>query len=735
MPKTPPPLAITHWVTGLVSNRNPLLTPVSSSGLSQVARYDALIDGFNVECSPQLTLQRRPGFPLVNISPAIPPGETILKFFSARLSDIPYVFIDTDQNTYQVTGGILSLLHAKAPGAGQTTFQQVGNTLYFSDGISNKKWADAGSGYAVYNMGVISPTTAPTTKATNVANTIGWFPSQVYPTDYYITDPYGNAQAQTGTGTPTSSMNQPLWNAIKGVLTTDSTGANASTWRNKGPVGGWIGTTAVVDSVIIDSNNNYQLVTTAGTTAATEPVWNVTPGGTTSDGTATWTNKGLAGSATAYVGYQYVYLYHTVTGQSSTASPASSTGPISGTLSVTVTGDGSSDPAVDRIDVYRTDDGGSIFYACVSVANTGAPWSVVDTIADADLDTSRIAPVADLNDPPPQGMSLLAYFQGRMWSAVHNLLFFAAGPDCTNGIPSESWPPANVFIFPGEITGLASTSSGLFVWTADNLYAIYGGFITTSYYPQLIISNFGLASPNCLAQDGDQVFFYSSSRQMWSLSSTDKEQIGLTVADTLANNFDPATSYVAIHRSGQDVGVFITDGSQNFIRYDIDRQSWGAIATPGVSAIGAVTVSSGNQQLYGAIGQNIVARNLNVFNDAGATYTGYGTIGSLLVAGGGNEPAELGAIYLQRTSAGSELAISVLQNETTGIFVDLPLVTNYPYGLPGSTSVPSKRYDWLLNQSMLPQITSHLQIRVDMAAEDAKSELLNLSLVSKESIT
>ena len=55
----------------------------------------------------------------------------------------------------------------------------------------------------------------------------------------------------------------------------------------------WAPSTAVTDSLMfVDSNGNLEQVTTPGTTAASAPAWNGTPGGTTTDGTAAETNYG-----------------------------------------------------------------------------------------------------------------------------------------------------------------------------------------------------------------------------------------------------------------------------------------------------------------------------------------------------------------------------------------------------------------------------------------------------------
>lgn len=52
-------------------------------------------------------------------------------------------------------------------------------------------------------------------------------------------------------------------------------------------------TATATGSLIVDANGMLQEATTAGTSGGSEPSWNATVGGTTSDGSVTWTNRGL----------------------------------------------------------------------------------------------------------------------------------------------------------------------------------------------------------------------------------------------------------------------------------------------------------------------------------------------------------------------------------------------------------------------------------------------------------
>lgn len=117
------------------------------------------------------------------------------------------------------------------------------------------------------------------------------------------------AQSPTGSFQPKWTIGQQIgvtaaavsWNQAVGGTTSDG----ALTWTNEGSVSyGTLtnngnATAVAAHKNIIDSNGNIQQCTTAGTTAHwlptgfnAHPAWNAALGGTTSDGSVTWTNEG-----------------------------------------------------------------------------------------------------------------------------------------------------------------------------------------------------------------------------------------------------------------------------------------------------------------------------------------------------------------------------------------------------------------------------------------------------------
>ena len=379
--------------------------------------------------------------------------------------------------------------------------------------------------------------------------------------------------------------------------------------------------------------------------------------------------------------------------------------------------------------------------------DTGAVFGYAfdPTVPDGEVNELIEAPIDDENDPPPgptnpvatesSVFSLLCYNAGRLWGALGNYVYFAGGPDVTFGNGNEAWPPANVFTFPGAVTALASVSAGLLVFTETDLYIIYGTS-TASFYSSLYQANFGVKNQNCIAQDGDMLFIYTSHGQLFEFSNGLNE-VGFAIGNLLNSTFNPATSYLALHRNGNDSGLFISDGSTNMFRYRLDQQSWSTAAqvVGGAGAIASIDLpaSFGTIEQYWLLtgrtsgSGNILGRTVGTFQDAGVNYPASAIVGSLLVAAPG-KTALVKSVLIKRMPVGTDATVSVLLDEISGDFVTLPNPVPDPPLLKPSTSVISKKY-WLRSaQQPLPEQMEHLQVNVAFNAENAQNELLTLAL-------
>lgn len=166
------PIYTGRFFNGINTNRSPLRA--ASAGHVQEKFYsdssgDALIAGYNLEVSNRLTLIRRPGNPIYDTvhtstgqtsTPLHNGYKRPLAFGDFRVnkgaSDVfgqtlesIYTMVDQQSilqslTTSLVRGGdpgyFTGLDFVKSTGAGQSYMQPVGNSLYFSNGVDNKKW-------------------------------------------------------------------------------------------------------------------------------------------------------------------------------------------------------------------------------------------------------------------------------------------------------------------------------------------------------------------------------------------------------------------------------------------------------------------------------------------------------------------------------------------------------------------------------------------------------------------
>jgi len=200
-------------------------------------------------------------------------------------------------------------------------------------------------------------------------------------------------------------------------------------------------------------------------------------------------------------------------------------------------GDSTNYPSVA---VLRTTDGGGTFYILDIVDNNGGTSSYTDNIATnnnfASLGTypqdypvpdsllTQFGPGLTTNSPPPnniapsvvgfdatQKSTPLAYYQGRIWYGIGNILFFSAQEELIIGVPEECFPSGvngNFFRFQELITNVLAVTTGLYVFTLTKTYFLTGSDLQSfSYVP--LFDNLGhpWGHPRALARYGENICF------------------------------------------------------------------------------------------------------------------------------------------------------------------------------------------------------------------------------------
>lgn len=412
-------------------------------------------------------------------------------------------------------------------------------------------------------------------------------------------------------------------------------------------------------------------------------------------------------------------------------------------VNIVVGGPHSADPQVDTVQIYRTLDGGSQYFLDTEIANPGTgSWTYTDSTADASLNSFISAPLAFVNNPPPAGASNVVWYGGRLWVVVGNTIYFSAGPDATNGSGQESFPPGNNYALVGDVNAWAATSQGLVIWTKDDAYVLTGTSSATYTTPILWQSNWGVATQNSVTQDGDNIFIFTTRGQVYNFSANGLSEIGIFLEDQFAA-MTPSKVYIAVHRSGSDEGVFVSDGSANIYRYSQFNNAWDTVMQPvgGCSAIASMECADGVYRLM--LGQAtgagpIVQRTLGTYTDNGTAYAAFATLGSILVAPP-RQVAVIASVLLQLTgiTGATYPTLSVMLNETADIgtapatFTILPNPVPDPPQLAVNVTNITKRHDLAAAQTPLPQHVQHMQIKIAFTAEAFGNEVRGIGIAHK----
>lgn len=280
------PIHIARAQAGLVTNRAALHDiSIGLYGRFYGGQPDALFGGSNVEISPQQTWKHRPGCSAF----ATLPSKCLTSFPYFNTDGSITLYMDTATGVY-TNPASPTLVFTKSSGAGQTSFLQIGNTLYMSNGVDNKKVI----GGKVFNWAGAGPVAAPTVAINSIgsgaAASIPWSASTVFSTMGLLKDSNSNIQQLVsvnadGTNTVgavigTSGVGEPVWVNTSGSTVTEVSGLQ---WECYGPVGLWT------------SNSTYTNISAGSSASLSQPAFIFDPNsgylfGFVTDGAGTGTS-------------------------------------------------------------------------------------------------------------------------------------------------------------------------------------------------------------------------------------------------------------------------------------------------------------------------------------------------------------------------------------------------------------------------------------------------------------
>lgn len=387
------------------------------------------------------------------------------------------------------------------------------------------------------------------------------------------------------------------------------------------------------------------------------------------------------------------------------------------------------------LEVYRTANSGtSLLFLGYATWTAGNVYVCRDTYNDSFLNPQIVGPIAEANDPPPDGLFGLVFHSGRMWGIVGNRVYYSGGPDTVNGSGNEAWPPANFFQFPGFIELLLPTSSGMMVFLRDDIHIIRG-VDSPSYYPSLWLAGFGISTPLAAIYDGQTIYVYTTKQQLHALSTDEGNEIGFNVGDVLSAEFPASSTNLTLHRgSSLDYALYVSNSLGTMLRYDPRMKAWAPRSRPvhGVGRVKSLETSTGVNTLLIGGATNIYKRDLTTWADDGVSYTAFATIGTMMVA----EPGTVNTfahVAMQTKAIGSTPSIFVLNNEINDSVVPFTQLFNPvpdPPDLPLSQTLLAKRWYLKSAQVALPMWVNTVQLKITFATENAANEILGVYLRS-----
>lgn len=287
---------------------------------------------------------------------------------------------------------------------------------------------------------------------------------------------------------------------------------------------------------------------------------------------STVTNWGITAPSTAVtvttttgvlspiIGYQYQIAWeNSGSTHISSPSPASLGTGAQSLKNFILTGNTTTDAQVDKVRVFRTIDGGSIYFEHPSSPVAYATW-VASGLTDSATDpsptsaaatslTTAVAPLPNQNNRPIASQGSV-WFANRIWTFVNDTIYYSDFEELVRGVEEESFSSTNSRFVGREITGFAVAGTFLLIFCADIIFRIYGDSLATFRFDTLASGKGCLNRAAMIAFRGMVAWLDASS----CVFVTDGQTISeVDISDPIRTdilNVNPATAAMAFHSTG-----------------------------------------------------------------------------------------------------------------------------------------------------------------------------------------
>lgn len=365
-------------------------------------------------------------------------------------------------------------------------------------------------------------------------------------------------------------------------------------------------------------------------------------------------------------GYSWRYAFgNSVTGHVGAISSATTyTGNFTGRNYV-ITGSTTTDAQVDQVHIYRTADGGSIWYELPNspVAYSGT-WSITDSSPDGNLNTASQASLLSMNLPPTASQGC-CFFAGRIWTFAGDKVYYSNFEEEINGINDESFYSINQYHIGQQVQGLVTTQRALLIYTSSTIQRIIGDSLQTFQLQPFLTRTGTQQQANVVSGGGRTVGWLDSTGTVNISDGIGVQELGLPIRVDIATIAQLSAS-IGFHNAGTTQWLIVQDSSQTKMWvYDMDNGMWMVPWTIGGTAVFSAETAAGVYTLLIASTANkILQCDTAIFQDLGVSYAG-SLVTSLFDLCAGRGPGEVGDLeYIAlETNAVPATTISYLTDE------------------------------------------------------------------------